>query len=182
VSEPITNDPATFDVEAFIQGLQPATYRAALYKKPALGERITELEKQIAELQGKSKRERSMAEGSDLDSLIAEHNALVDEFSAAVEWFEFRPPTFEDNKAAREAVEADGIDESAEMSFVCYQMAQTCISHPGITGAAFDAIRKALGDSAINGLSSAWVKSLSAGGERLVPFSHLPLGTPTTKG
>jgi hypothetical protein len=179
-------DAKTYDVDAWLAGFTPATVRVRLFKAGHLMGKIDELEQQIKDATPKEDAEQSVADGQLLATLQGRHSALIDEFEASVEWFEFRALSDLHTEAAiakanrhGHKIDLDHPTPEAMSALRMYQMAETCVSHPGITGEAFIALQRHIGDAPMVALATGWMQSIGLGDPE-APFSQEPSPTPTT--
>ena len=176
----IEPDPADgFDVEGWLRGFKPATVKATLFRRGDLIPRIIELQARIGKIA--PSEETSIGDDEEYVRLVTEHNALAEELQASGEVFEFLPMDQTMVKAAAAKAAADGIDQKDDPEgWGIYLIAETCVSHPWLTGAHLIALRKEIGDVALSNLGAAFNEAQELGAQVDAPFSPLPLLTPGT--
>jgi hypothetical protein len=190
--KPVTAQPeaATFDVEAWLedlqhQGLKPRNVVVQLHVRADLLPKIQSLLSEIQKLEEGPEREVGVDEADPLTELVAEYNALVDEFqNGGVVPFEFRPRTSKIQKETYAAWQAKYGANSADHreELILIRMAAACVSHPGITAEAFRAFENLYGTPALETLVGGFVEAYEGGGEPTAPFLPRPSPTPDTDG
>jgi hypothetical protein len=171
-------DAATFDVDAFARGFTPATFTVTLFRRGDLIPKLAELAEKVRAAE--PSEETSFGDDAEYVRLVAEHNAMAEELSASGEKFEFLPMDKRLAQRAGEKAKADGVNSEDLNALGWYAVAETCISHPGITGKAFLAIQERIGDFAMASFDQAWAQGQQVGGQLTAPFSPSALPTPDT--
>lgn len=181
-------DPKDFNVEAFLGRFTQPTVKVPLYRRADLLPEIDRLD----DLIGKASDEpadQGVADDSAADraTLTLQRNQIVADLESSAEWFEFTPLSDPVRVRAQATAEKAGhiidlANVTAEQVLVLrsYQMAETCISHPGITGAAFLALQEKMGDATFIYLLRKWL-AVQGVGDPDAPFSPPVSPTPTTE-
>lgn len=169
-------DAATFDVEAWINGFVPATVTATLFRRGDLIPKLAELAAKVKAAQ--PSEETSFGDDAEYVRLVDEHNAVAAELEASGEKFEFLPMDRRMAIRAGEKAAADGVDPKDLDSLGWYAIAESCTSHPWITGQAFIALRERLGDYALSAFNAAWEQGQQVGGQLAAPFLQSASPTP----
>jgi hypothetical protein len=185
----IGNEPASFDVEAWLKslkkkGMKPANKQIKMHFRADLIPQLRDLLVQIEALQEDENREETGVDEVDpLTDAILRFNATQAEFEdGGYELFEFRPR----NKRIQETTYAEwqakysADDDEMRTKLILLRMAATCVSHPGITLEAFEAFEDEYGDSALASLFNAFRDAYESGGEPEAPFLPLPLPAQST--
>ena len=185
----VGNEPASFDVEAWLKslkkkGMKPANKQIKMHFRADLIPQLRDLLVQIEALQEDENREETgMDEVDPLTDAILRFNAMQAEFEdGGYELFEFRPRNkrIQDTTYAEWAERFKETDDEQRTKLILMRMAATCVSHPGITAEAFEAFEDEYGDSALASLFNAFRDAYESGGEPEAPFLPLPLPAPGT--
>jgi hypothetical protein len=185
----VGNDPATFDVQAWLKslkkkGMKPANKQIKMHFRADLIPQLRDLLAQIEALQEDENREETgMDEVDPLTDAILKFNATQQEFEdGGYELFEFRPRNkrIQDTTYAEWSEKFKDTDDEQRTKLILMRMAATCVSHPGITAEAFEAFEDEYGDSALASLFNAFKDAYESGGEPDAPFLPLPLPAPGT--
>jgi hypothetical protein len=179
-------DPKKFDLDAFLGMFTPPTVTVPLYKRADLLPELDRLDEQIARAEKHdAQADQSVSDGGGAEALIAKRNELLAELEASAEQFEFKAlsgPLIEKAlQSAKDAGEtlADPVDADTALTLRFYQMAETCISHPGITPAAFRGLWERMGEATMVYMIGRWL-AVQGLGDPDAPFSQPASPTPTT--
>lgn len=173
---------AEVDVEAWLNGFTPATVKATLFRKGHLLPRILELQNQAKALT--PSEDTGVDDDEKYVAVVEEHNRLAAELHESGEVFEFVPFDQIMVKRAREKAEADGVtdeDEDGRMTFGYYLIAETCVSHPFLTGKVLLQLREKLGDIALNAFGEAFNEAQQVGSGMQADFLPLALHSRDTE-
>lgn len=200
VKSVVTKDPATLDVNAWLQelsarGFKPSNVTVKMHLRGELLPRIKLLVEKI-QTDGELERQVGVNDDDSIAALVAEYEFLVAELEAGGTLeFVFRPMT----KAVHNATyrdwsavypgETHSDDEWDELAMM--RMAATCVDFPGkgvagvgdsMTVEALRAFESAYGTPAFNTLVAGWSEAYSSGGEVSAPFLPKLSPTPDTEG
>jgi len=185
----VGNDPATFDVQAWLKslkkkGMKPANKQIKMHFRADLIPQLADLHVRIEALREDDTREEAGVDEVDpLTDAILRFNTLLREFEdGGYELFEFRPRNkrIQDTTYAEWQEKYAAGDDEQRTKLILLRMAATCVSHPGITMEAFEAFEEEYGDSALASLFNAFRDAYESGGEPDAPFLPMPLPTPGT--
>jgi hypothetical protein len=172
-------DPAAeFDVEGWITGFKPMLVKAKMFRRADLIPRIIELQAEAVKLA--PKEDDGVDDSAGYVAVVEEHNRLAETLEASAEVFEFLPMDADMVKSASEKADADGVPEDDKQARGTYLIAETCVSHPWLTGKHLAMLRKQLGDAALNSLGEAFNEAQQLGGMVEADFLPLPLRAQNT--
>lgn len=174
-----TVDPAVFDIAGFISGFVPAVVPVKLFRRGDLQGKLTVLRDRINAADSAERVESSIADEDPVTAMVAEYNAVLEEYEADYELFEFHPQISNQHKAVVAEWEASPHKDDNEY-LTLMLMASACVSHPGITADTFKAMLEKLGDLAMVPLIQGFVAGYGGGGEPTAPF--LPKSLPAHGG